>query len=322
MEGLEERLALDDPPPAPAADLEARLALDEQPVEGPDGLEERLALEPRTMAPNTDLAAVEQAAVEQVGAEAEPVEVAEAEPVEVAEAEPVEVAEAEPVGAVGWGHRSLVSAIVIVAVVLMAIVILVISARDKPPQSANHVGQPLAVNGRADSFDRPDDPASLTGPASFLWTVGAGTFGVAGNQAFAAPETTTRSMAVVNLGQPDGGATVRVSKVRSNAGLVFRFHDAANYWAVVAIREYASWAILHVVNGRQVVVANTGLSATSDGTMVGVRLRAGVVDIALNGTVVRTITDPTLKSATGIGITAMGPGPEVALFDDFTATVR
>jgi hypothetical protein len=69
-------------------------------------------------------------------------------------------------------------------------------------------------------------------------------------------------------------------------------------------------------------VANTGLSMTADGTTVAVRLRGDVFDVALNGRVVKTITNAALRTGTGIGITAMGSGPDVARFDDFTATLR
>ncbi|MGI8778458.1 MAG: hypothetical protein ACR2LJ_13995, partial [Acidimicrobiales bacterium] len=254
-------------------------------------------------------------------AEAEPVEVAEAEPVEVAEAEPVEVAEAEPVE-VADRRRNFVTGGVIAGLVILVTVILIVSARQKSPETVQREGQPLVVGGRVDSFDRPDDPKNLVGPASFPWTVAAGTFGIVGNQAFAGPEPTARSMAVVTLGRPEGAASVRLSTAQTNAGMLFRYRNPTNYWAVLLVREFASWAVVHVVNGRQVVVANTGLSTTSDGTVVGVRLRGNDIDVALNGTVVKTITDATLKSATGIGITAMSPGPDLAHFDDFTATLR
>jgi hypothetical protein len=75
-----------------------------------------------------------------------------------------------------------------------------------------------------------------------------------------------------------------------------------------------------VVNGHQKAVANTGLSSLSDGSVVGVRMQGDIIDVTLEGQVVRTVTDKTLAGATRVGLTARGPEPQGATFDDFTVS--
>ncbi len=174
----------------------------------------------------------------------------------------------------------------------------------------------------ADSFDRPDHPSSLRGaPGGLPWRPEAGVWGVMGNQAGVSGPARGRSLAVVTLERADAEVQVRLAKVVNDAGLVFRYQDRRNYWSVVAVPAYATWAITKTVDGKRESVANTGYSAVQDGTTVSVRLRGESIDVAVNGEVRKTISDGALARARRVGMTAGEPGGRDARFDDFQVTL-
>jgi hypothetical protein len=49
-------------------------------------------------------------------------------------------------------------------------------------------------------------------------------------------------------------------------------------------------------------------------------MQGDIIDVTLNGQVAKTVTDKTLVGATKAGLTARGPAPQLATFDDFTAS--
>jgi len=184
-----------------------------------------------------------------------------------------------------------------------------------------HSGEPVATPPIFDSFDRTDSPGSLGPPSSGgpEWRADAGTWGVQGGQAQLSAAVGGPNVAVINAGGPDGVAEVRVAKVTNGAGMVFRYRDSGDYWAVVAVPAYATWAVVKVAGGKAQTVANTGLSPTQDGTRVGMRGQGEAVDVTLDGVVAVTVADPTLKDGPLSGVTVQGADAQVARFDDFAA---
>ncbi|MBW3641301.1 MAG: hypothetical protein KY447_00140 [Actinobacteria bacterium] len=179
----------------------------------------------------------------------------------------------------------------------------------------------VQVVGLLESFARPDDPNTLGAvPSGPAWSNATGTWGIAGEQAYVASPSTGRNHAVVDLGQPGGAVEVKLNRLTEGAGLVFRFQDPENYWAVVAAPSYATWAVVKVVEGNEEVVGNTGLSPIANGTTIGVRMNDTTIEIVLDHRVVTNIADETLRAASNAGLTAQSmPGVDAASarFDDF-----
>ncbi len=205
---------------------------------------------------------------------------------------------------------------------------------DIPPQAAPclddlQVGQllrtlPGVTPGRTqtlvssgDDFWRNGTPTPLgTDSSRMRWMTPNSTWTVSSGSAYVSIPGFSRSLAVSDMPRAEGAVDVRMTRVTQGAGVVFRYRDPDNYWAVVAVPGYATWAIVNVVEGREAVIANTGLSPIADGTTVTVRTKGDAVDVAFNSSVVRSFTDGTLSDATGVGITAEGYDT-VARFGDF-----
>ncbi|HEX3540134.1 MAG TPA: hypothetical protein VHT75_06765 [Acidimicrobiales bacterium] len=183
----------------------------------------------------------------------------------------------------------------------------------------DHRGDQLVLPAPADSFDRPDNPTDLGaiagGPAWHPITGGWGVLGGAAVVSAPVPE----NLAVVALARPAAIAGVTLATLREGAGLVFRYQDPDNFWYVTAAPSFATWSIGRVLDGTNEVVGNTGLSPVGDGTTVAVRTTSRLVDVALNGVIVKTVTDPTLGHAVGAGLMAGGAGAGDARFHDFAA---
>lgn len=184
----------------------------------------------------------------------------------------------------------------------------------------DNAGQSVWVQGSSERFDRADNPTRLGamsgGPT---WRTGRSRWGISAQQARVSDPEEGRSMAVVELGHAVGAAEVRVSKVAAQAGLVFRCRDRNNYWAVVALPSYSTWAVIRVVGGIEQVVTDTGLSSTEDGTRISVRMEEDRIDVAVDTQVRTTITDGILQEASRVGMTAGGTEATEARFDDFVA---
>jgi hypothetical protein len=99
---------------------------------------------------------------------------------------------------------------------------------------------------------------------------------------------------------------------------VFRYKDPFNYWTLQAAREVASWRLAKVIGGKSITVANTGLSPTEPGTLVGITTRTdGVIGISFNGKLKSTFTDRELADKTVVGIVAAGVRAQSASFSNF-----
>lgn len=178
----------------------------------------------------------------------------------------------------------------------------------------------VGIFGTTDQFDRADSDTTLGDFAPGRpWSAEAGTWGIDADEAYMVRGGEFRNHAVIGLGQGDGGAQVRLDKVVTNSGLVFRYVGPYNYWAVVAVPDVATWNVIKVVDGDQEVVGNTGQSPTADGTTVGVRLRGDTIEVIINGRIRKTIVDDFQADAGKVGITARGPDSTDARFDDFVA---
>ena len=175
----------------------------------------------------------------------------------------------------------------------------------------------IGVVGTLDTFDRRNTTAGLGDfDAAGRWQADAGSWGISDNEAYVATPSDRGSYAVVARSHAEGAVQVRLSKVTSGAGLLFRYRGVSDHWAVIAVPQYASWAIVRVVDGKSTPVANTGLSSTNDGTTLAVRLDGRKIEVIVNGRVMKTLTDDALRDGK-VGMVAIGPDARNARFDDF-----
>lgn len=170
-----------------------------------------------------------------------------------------------------------------------------------------------------DPFDRDDVVNSLGSTAGGTsWQAGAGTWGVDGGLAAATAPVPGPNLAVLDAPLADGEASVRVARVTARAGIVFRYHDPRNYWAVEAAPGFATWGVVQVVDGHESVVGDTGLASTTDGTTVGVRMHGDSVEVVVDGrTAVVVATGPGSPGTDRVGLTVQGPDAAGARFADF-----
>jgi hypothetical protein len=171
----------------------------------------------------------------------------------------------------------------------------------------------------ADSFARPDHRFGIgTAPGGPRWRAEVGAWGVSGAAAYVSGPVDGRALAVADVGRGDGTVSAKVARVANGAGVVFRYRDRDDWWAVLAVPAYATWVVVRTVDGHSETVANTGVSPVGDGTVVSVRTAGETIEISFDRGVAKTLVDPALSDAGGVGITAEGAAAGRARFDDFS----
>jgi len=173
-----------------------------------------------------------------------------------------------------------------------------------------------AVN---DSFERADTERALgTSDSGQKWQAVHGVWGIEGHAArlvrFVGSKT---SFALVDAGSPDGTVTVTESVVAPATGLVFRYRDPDDYWAIEAAPRYGTWSVRKIAGGKQVRAMNTGLSFPRDGNVITVRFSGSAVDVFIDGVRRRTLVDTDFTDATKSGLTATGAGAVAARWASF-----
>lgn len=127
------------------------------------------------------------------------------------------------------------------------------------------------------------------------------------------------SMAVTDVGGPDGVISVAMPEIVDGTGMVFRLRDQSNYWSLVAVPGFATWNLSKVENNERQLVANTGLSPIAAYTAIGVRLDGPLIQVTVDGRVRLEVTDPFLDDETTAGVTAEQTGVVQGRWDDFYA---
>jgi hypothetical protein len=102
--------------------------------------------------------------------------------------------------------------------------------------------------------------------------------------------------------------------VEPGAGLVFRYADPENFWAVTAAD--GEWAVLRATDGR-VDVAGTIPMAPTDGTTLSVSQTEQRLQIFVDGDVGLELLDRTHASQRRSGLITPADGSGAARFDRF-----
>jgi hypothetical protein len=227
-----------------------------------------------------------------------------------------------PVVAGSW--RRVILLIVLFAAFGTAGVVGVIAGASRYGETAPTLGDEVLLQ---DVFGRQDDGLSLGratgGPR---WDAVAGTWGIRRGEAHVAVPAEPASIAVIQTpGHPEEIA-VTLTHVENNAGLVFRFRDAGNYWAALAAPKYSIWYVVKVVDGNQTVVAKTGLQPVLDPARITVRLSGDAVEVwaewggGSGSTPPRHFSDSAHASARRAGLITLGTGAARSRFENFVVT--
>jgi peptidoglycan/LPS O-acetylase OafA/YrhL len=96
---------------------------------------------------------------------------------------------------------------------------------------------------------------------------------------------------------------VRASHIRATgAGIAFRCADRRNCWWVEPVPRWNSWDVRKIVNGVVTDIGTVGAAPTASDDSVAVHLQGNVITIAVDGFRYRSIVDPALRDAVGVGL--------------------
>jgi hypothetical protein len=174
-----------------------------------------------------------------------------------------------------------------------------------------------------DRFDRADAAQAIgTSETGQAWTIVGAPWGVKDRQAsIGAAASGKRTIAVIGLGTSDGSAQVTLTKVASGAGLVFRYRDAFNYWAITAAPKFGTWNIVKVVGGQTINVANVGKSSVADDDTIAAKFQGTHISFQLNGKEIKSLDDPTFATERYVGMVGVADDAHAARYDNFVGTV-
>ena len=124
------------------------------------------------------------------------------------------------------------------------------------------------------------------------------------------------SLLLTQAEAPVTGISARFANVGEGAGVAFRVVDDQNYMALVAAPQFQSWALLRVVGGRPLQIADAGVAPTADGTTAGVRIEGERISIEIDGLVRAETEDPTFQNAQLAGLILRGGGDQSARWEN------
>ncbi len=220
-----------------------------------------------------------------------------------------------------WKLVTAVAALIVV-VAIIGLVVFVAFGDDEGGEAAD------AVQGAiVDGFDRTDDGRSLGATdTGQVWEVISGTWGIKDQQAALITPNPDgpRSVAVIDMGAPNGSIQVTGSAITNGWGLVFRYRSQYNYWYITGSRDTASYQVVKTSNTdgelKTETVRQINLANTKDGAVVQVVLRASTIEIYVDGKLRDQFLDDHNVNAPKVGMIAVGEAPVDARWDNFTAT--
>lgn len=166
----------------------------------------------------------------------------------------------------------------------------------------------------ADAFDRADSASTL----GDLWTVIAGTFGIASGQAYT-PLGDSNAIAVTDAGTANCRVRVTMAKRNTFSGLYLRVVDASNWLRYVAA-DSGHMVLVRSLDDTLTTVATLAATVASTGDIYEADMRGTAITLYLNGARLgdpQTVTDFATATKHGIGT---GTGSALILFDDYRVT--
>lgn len=171
-----------------------------------------------------------------------------------------------------------------------------------------------------DDFTRSDSTTNL-GSASpgGAWTQDNGTWGISSNQAYISSGSGA-SIATIDASESDVDIRVKVSASAGggNAGLVFRYSDANNYWRAFWDGSSGNIFLQKVVSGSGTTFVNTGVTGGfAAGDQIRVLASGSSIKLYHEGDRYGTVTDSHNSTATKHGLWINQATPTNWRLDDF-----
>ena len=198
-----------------------------------------------------------------------------------------------------WEVATAIGLITVLLAVAIAASALALTRSDPEPEAT---GSPEAVSIN-DDFTRGSEQSLGVAPTGQEWVELQGEWGVGyGSAQILRPDGNLPSITTVDLGDTDGLVRMRIGTVTPGMGVAVRVRDAGTYLAIEAEPSFGTYAIRRSVNGQIAELGAVGLANAADNALVEVRMRGDSVDIYVDGTYVKTITDRADPDATGVGL--------------------
>jgi hypothetical protein len=217
-------------------------------------------------------------------------------------------------------RRATLGAVAIVTAVAVLSTLVALLARGDDPEPVRRVAAAPPTSVIVDSFGRPNrvglGPAETGGrwaSVSGSWTT------AAGKARLQKPAAKGPNIAVVDVQAPNGLVQATVGHVGAGSGIVFRYANPFNHWALVAAPRFATWSLQRVIDGERTAVRRIGPASTADGTSILIRNGSDTIEVIIDGRLVATVRDRNLNDATRSGL-FVAEGVTDASFDAFTAT--
>jgi peptidoglycan/LPS O-acetylase OafA/YrhL len=238
-----------------------------------------------------------------------------------------------PVPLPGWDTergRTLWAAVGVAALVA-AVAFVQVAADDPDPNGPGGLDFPTGDTDRVsywnlveleprviDSFERADSPTSLTtADSGVTWAPARGTWGVEDRRAIVAPaEDDAPRLAVLTQPERDGLVEVTLTTMAEGAGLLVRYEDPDNWWAVIARPSSGRWSVIQAVDGEPVPIAEFA-APTDDGTTVSVTQHDVLLRVLVDGVEHATAGVDTLEPPFQSGLVAIGDEAHGARWDRY-----
>ena len=174
----------------------------------------------------------------------------------------------------------------------------------------------------ADSFDRANADSLGEAETGQTWISEMGTWGIKGNAAYVVEprEEGFRQVALLDtetVYMNQGSVMVDFKNAVAGSGIVFRYNNPFNYYALVAQPGGANWKIEQIVGGKS---TNLGLvPAPSTGAVsMTVQLRGFFFDVYAGDRAVASVKGEALPLAGGVGLYATATAIEQGAWDSIT----
>jgi hypothetical protein len=170
--------------------------------------------------------------------------------------------------------------------------------------------RPVRLAGASDSFDRPDSDVMLgRAPSGQRWVELSGDWGTEAGLARVVRPAPGVSLAVVPVGSANGRLQLEVGRGAPGLAVVFRCLSPFDCWRVEAVPAYATWNLLKVVGGREVVVGNVGRAGIDPGTTVEVSFTESRIAVSVDGSPPLEVEDDHVQDVARVGLALRGaPG--------------
>lgn len=220
--------------------------------------------------------------------------------------------------------RSIPSSTVALAalIALLSFIVIGVAIWARPSSGVEHTTEPFPSKsvGLVDSFgeDERDDLGRAENGTP--WEIVSGSWSTDGGEATVSAPDSGPSMAVADLGAGPSTIQVTMAETAGGAGLLFRYSNPFNHWALIGAPKFATWTLQRVVDGERTDIASISPAAVEAGTTVAVSDDGETIRVFIDGVEVASERDVRLARETKVGLIA-SDGDSTARFDDIVAVV-